>query len=201
VRFQTSQDGYITGIRFYKGTGNTGTHTGSLWTSDGTQLASVAFSGETSTGWQTATFSAPQKVTANTTYVASYFAPAGHYANNGNYFATTTTRGPLTALSNANAGGNGVYRYGASGFPDNTYQATNYWVDVVFDPNATDTVAPTVVARTPLDGATRVPTDTTVTAKFSEDIKPATVVMKLLDGATEVAAPTPAYDPRRGQPR
>ena len=30
-------------------------------------------------------------------------------------------------------GPNGVYRYGAGGvFPTDTYQSTNYWVDVVF---------------------------------------------------------------------
>ena len=47
--------------------------------------------------------------------------------------SAATTRGPLTALRNGTDGGNGVYRYGASGFPNSTYQSTNYWVDVVFD--------------------------------------------------------------------
>ncbi|HEX2974201.1 MAG TPA: right-handed parallel beta-helix repeat-containing protein, partial [Tepidisphaeraceae bacterium] len=31
IRFRTDVPGYITGIRFYKGPGNTGTHIGSLW--------------------------------------------------------------------------------------------------------------------------------------------------------------------------
>jgi hypothetical protein len=35
-------------------------------------------------------------------------------------------------LASATAGGNGVYRYGASGFPDSSFNATNYWVDVIF---------------------------------------------------------------------
>jgi len=50
------------------------------------------------------------------------------------YFASSgVTNGPLTALSNSAAGGNGVYLYGASGgFPTNTYASSNYWVDVVF---------------------------------------------------------------------
>jgi hypothetical protein len=26
----------------------------------------------------------------------------------------------------------GVYRYGASGFPEQSYNRTNYWVDVTF---------------------------------------------------------------------
>ncbi|MBL1266144.1 DUF4082 domain-containing protein, partial [Methylomicrobium sp. RS1] len=33
------------------------------------------------------------------------------------------------------AGGNGVYRYGSGGFPNSTYQSSNYWVDVLFATN------------------------------------------------------------------
>ena len=40
---------------------------------------------------------------------------------------------PLHALTNGVSGGNGVYRYGAnSAFPNQTWNAANYWVDVVF---------------------------------------------------------------------
>ena len=35
MKFRADQAGSVTGIRFYKGTGNAGTHTGSLWSSDG----------------------------------------------------------------------------------------------------------------------------------------------------------------------
>ena len=41
VKFKADADGFISGIRFYKGTGNTGTHTGTLWTSSGAALAAV----------------------------------------------------------------------------------------------------------------------------------------------------------------
>jgi hypothetical protein len=34
VKFQADVDGYITGIRFYKGSLNTGTHIGNLWSAD-----------------------------------------------------------------------------------------------------------------------------------------------------------------------
>ena len=44
--------------------------------------------------------------------------------------------GPAHALATGIDGGNGVYLYGASGFPNSTYQATNYWVDVVFGTSA-----------------------------------------------------------------
>ena len=47
VKFRADQPGFVTGIRFYKGAGNTGTHVGNLWTSDGTLLATATFTGET----------------------------------------------------------------------------------------------------------------------------------------------------------
>ncbi|MGQ0433019.1 MAG: N,N-dimethylformamidase beta subunit family domain-containing protein, partial [Microthrixaceae bacterium] len=50
VKFRADLDGTITGIRFYKGSTNTGTHVGSLWTSTGTLLAQATFTGETATG-------------------------------------------------------------------------------------------------------------------------------------------------------
>src|SRR6202008_251537 len=84
VKFSASQAGTISGIRFYKGPQNTGTHTGSLWTSTGQQLATVTFTNETASGWQEATFSSPVSITAGTTYVASYHAPVGKYSINGN---------------------------------------------------------------------------------------------------------------------
>jgi hypothetical protein len=137
VKFQTDVGGYITGIRFYKGTTNTGTHIGNLWSSSGQLLATATFANETASGWQQVSFSTPVAVTANTTYVASYFAPVGRYALNSQYFNPNgVTNAPLRALANAAAGGNGVYRYGTtSGFPTASYLSSNYWVDVVFTTN------------------------------------------------------------------
>src|SRR5262249_33421339 len=54
VKFDTDVTGQITGVRFYKGTGNTGTHVGHLWTGTGTLLATVTFTNETASGWQQA---------------------------------------------------------------------------------------------------------------------------------------------------
>ena len=137
LKFRTEIDGLITGLRFYKGPGNNGPHTGSLWASDGTLLASVAFTNETASGWQQVDLPAPVAITANTTYIVSYHAPAGRYAYNPLYFNVDFTAPPLRALTAEEEGGNGVYQYGASGFPSQTFNATNYWVDVVFE-----TVAP-----------------------------------------------------------
>ncbi|MEV6302489.1 DUF4082 domain-containing protein [Actinoplanes sp. NPDC051861] len=183
VRFRTGTAGYVTGLKFYKGSRNTGTHTGSLWTNTGTRLATVTFSGESASGWQTMTLPGPVPVTANTTYVASYHTDTGFYSVTANGFGSAVTRGPLTALANGTDGGNGVYRYGASGFPSSTYQATNYWVDVVFDSSAVDTVAPTLTARAPSAGATGVSTTAPVTASFSEPVSAATISLTGPSGA------------------
>ena len=100
-------------------------------TSDGTLLASATFTNETSTGWQTVLFSDPVSITAGTTFVASYHSN-GHYASTSNYFTTAHTDGPLTAF----AVDNGVFTYSdGNAFPTTSFNATNYWVDVLFSSN------------------------------------------------------------------
>jgi hypothetical protein len=136
VKFRSDVNGVVTGVRFYKGTANAGAHVGNLWSESGQLLASVKFTGETASGWQQATFATPVAVSANTVYVASYFAPKGRYAADSGYFASTgTDNGPLHALPSGVSGPNGVYVYGTSStFPGNNFQSTNYWVDVLFAP-------------------------------------------------------------------
>ena len=135
--------GTVTGVRYYKSDLNIGPHTGSLWSSTGTRLATVTFTNESGVGWQTASFSSPVAITAGTTYVVSYHTNYGHYAATGPYFASPVTNGPLTAPANA-----GVYTYNsASAFPSSTFNAANYWVDVLFNPAGANT-APTAVADT-----------------------------------------------------
>jgi hypothetical protein len=134
VQFRTSINGYITGLRFYTGSTNTGTHVGHLWTGTGTLLATATFSNESASGWQTVTFATPVPVTANTTYVASYQTTVGHFSVNRSYFNASYSNTPLYAFRTGEVtGGNGVYRY-PSGFPNASYQASNYWVDVIFMP-------------------------------------------------------------------
>ncbi|MEV0595090.1 DUF4082 domain-containing protein [Nonomuraea cavernae] len=134
VKFQSSTDGVVRGIRFYKAAPNTGTHVGSLWTTGGTQLANVTFSGETAFGWQQAYFSTPVSINADTTYIASYHTTSGRFSYTLQDFVGPEVDFPLTALENGDEGGNGVYTYSATNtFPTSSYQATNYWVDVLFD--------------------------------------------------------------------
>ncbi|WP_298231779.1 N,N-dimethylformamidase beta subunit family domain-containing protein [uncultured Azohydromonas sp.] len=181
VKFRVDVDGFITGVRFYKGTGNTGTHIGNLWSLNGTRLATAPFTSETATGWQQVNFATPVPVSANTVYVASYYAPNGRYAGDNNFFSTKgVDNAPVHLLQNGVSGGNGVYAYGSSSsYPAQTYQASNYWVDVVFTPAGTtpgpDTTAPAVTGTSPANAATGVPTTSSITATFSEAVDPATV--------------------------
>ena len=73
-------------------------------------------------GWQTVTFASPVSVTAGTTYVASYFAPSGHYSVTSSGLATAVDNPPLHALADSTSA-NGVYAYSAtSTFPSSTLQ-------------------------------------------------------------------------------
>jgi hypothetical protein len=197
VRFHSDVDGSITGIRFYKGAGNTGTHTGNLWTTSGSRLATATFSNETASGWQQVNLATPVTISANTDYIASYYAPAGHYAENAGYFAGSgVDNPPLHVPASTASTPNGVYHYGtSSGFPASTYQATNYWVDVVFVASAgPDTTPPNVSAISPAANATGVPVATTPTAIFSEPVQAATVSFVLRDPGNAVVPATVTYD-------
>jgi hypothetical protein len=110
---------------------------GSLWSSTGTRLANATFTDETASGWQQVNFTTPVAINANTVYVASYHTTTGHYSINTNYFSGSgADNTPLHALATGVSGGNGVYLYGGSNlFPNQTWNASNYWVDVVFQPN------------------------------------------------------------------
>jgi hypothetical protein len=195
VRFRSDESGYVSGVRFYKGAGNTGFHVGHIWTSDGTLLGTATFTAETTTGWQEAEFDTPIAVAANTTYVASYYAPAGGYAFNSSYFTPTGVDSPpLHALANGADGANGLFEYGPDGFPTDSNQAGNYWVDVQFSTSSADTTPPRAVPRTPAAGATGVGLQPAVSASFSESVSPTSLTFALTGpGGTEVPA-TVNYD-------
>ncbi|MGZ3636312.1 MAG: N,N-dimethylformamidase beta subunit family domain-containing protein, partial [Ktedonobacterales bacterium] len=95
VKFTSDTGGYINGIKFYKSSSNTGTHTGSLWTSTGSLLATGTFTNETASGWQTLTFTTPVAIQANTIYVASYHTNAGYYSSDQSFFTNQYDAWPL----------------------------------------------------------------------------------------------------------
>ncbi|MBV9999047.1 MAG: DUF4082 domain-containing protein [Verrucomicrobia bacterium] len=132
VKFQSLTAGKVIAIRFYKGPENTGSHTAHLWSASGSVLARAVFSGESASGWQQVDLPRPVPILANTTYVASYHTDSGHYSADGSYFTIARKNGSLLACADRTSGGNGVYTYGVtSSFPKDTYNASNYWVDVV----------------------------------------------------------------------
>jgi hypothetical protein len=193
VKFRSSQAGFITGVKFWKGgASNNGVHVGHLWSSTGTKLAEANFGTETSSGWQTVTFSSPVAISANTTYVASYFSPSGYYSSTNPYFTTSVVNGYLTALANGLDGPNGLYVYTATGaFPNSNFQSSNNWVDVVFSPTVTpDVTPPTVNLTAPAAG--NVSGTVTVSANAADNIGIAGVQF-LLNGANlqaeDISAP------------
>ncbi|MEO8260799.1 MAG: DUF4082 domain-containing protein [Acidobacteriota bacterium] len=138
LKFRSDVAGKVTGVRFYKGTMTTGTHTGTLWSASGTKLASATFSGESASGWQTVAFSSPVTIAANTVYVVSYHSNVGLYAYTANAFTSAgVDNGPLHALRAGVSGANGVYtKLNTVAFPTSSYNSSNYWVDITFVPGS-----------------------------------------------------------------
>ena len=190
VRFVPSVSGHITGIRFYKSAANTGTHTASLWDASGNRLATVTYTGETATGWQTASFTQPVQLTAGQAYVASYYAPNGHYSATSGFFTTLWDNTVLAAAP----GSNGLYGYGSDQFPTGSYNSTNYWVDPIFQSGtAPDVTGPSVTSKSPVAGSTSVSTSAAPTATFSEQMDAATLAMTITSGGSTVPS-TVSYD-------
>jgi hypothetical protein len=189
IKFTAANDGSITGIRFYKVPDNTGTHTGTLWSSTGTVLATGTFTNESTQGWEELDFSSPVSITAGTTYVASYHTGAWHYADTPNALSSPVVNGPLTALANG-----GVYGYGSSStFPTNSFNAANYWVDVVYT-TPSGVFTPTVTSVTPAAGSSGNPDSVVATATFSQAVVPSTVSFTVKNSAGNTVSGTTSVD-------
>ena len=131
TRLRVSQSGYITHLRFYKSSQNSGPHVGKLWSSRGTVLARATFPRSSGAGWRTVALAEPVPVSAGREYVVSYLAPNGRYADDTDVFANGAI-----VQSYALTAYRGVYSYGG-GFPTQTWRNSSYYVDVVFAANAT----------------------------------------------------------------
>jgi hypothetical protein len=143
VTFRSDVDGYVTGIKFYNpllGNAN-GADVGKLWacnsadcftSSGGTELGSVNFAADTSEGWKTARFITPIHITPSTFYVVTYYATAGRYKASPFFFTADYHNAPLHALKSSTTQ-NGSFNPTSAGFPSNTFNSTNYWVDVEFE--------------------------------------------------------------------
>jgi len=195
MKFSADVSGYINGIRFYKGPSNTGTHIGNLWSSSGQLLARATFTGETASGWQQVFFSQPVAITAGTVYVASYHTAVGNYSDTVGGFSAQLDNEDLHAPASGSSGGNGVYAYGGTQFPNQTYNATNYWVDVIFNTQNIDMAPPSVVSTVPVSNATGVSTSiAAVTATFDRSVVASSIQFTLTGPNNQAVAGTVSYN-------
>lgn len=135
-KFRVAKAGRVRTLKFFKGAGDTGTHRGALWSSTGTQLATVTFRNETLSGWQQMALSAPVTLMPGTTYVVSLHSSSGQVVSSGGFFGRAMTQGPLRALADGEDGPNGLFHPSSSNrFPTESAGPVNYFVDVVFEPN------------------------------------------------------------------
>jgi hypothetical protein len=203
LKFTSDVAGSVTGIRFYKGTKETGTQTGQLWTASGQLLASVTFVNESASGWQQANFSTPVNIGANTTYIISYTTTSQYIAYTANALASSgIDNAPLHVISSSAAQGNGVYTYGG-GFPTNyNGQSPNYWVDVVFAPTSnsppppatTDTLlgsaAPAANSQNVSDPTIASSGGVELGTKFTSDVAGVVTGVRFYKGSQETGAQT-----------
>ena len=138
MKFKTAISGKITQFSYYKVAGETGSHTGHLWSKSGKLLKSAAFTSETDTGWQYVTLDTAVHIGHDTTYIISVNGN-NHYAATPHALGTVITNGPLSSIADSN----GVYIYTVGAFPNNTYNGTNYFRDIVFVPTVSDQTPPT----------------------------------------------------------
>ena len=191
VKIRVDQPEELTSIRFYKASGETGSHTGTVWGTNGVALAQVAFASESASGWQQQALPTPLLLQANTTYVVSVNANSG-YAVTLNGLASQVSNGLLHTVAD---GANGVYNTSRGSFPNQSYGSSNYFVDAVVAPDSG--AAPAVLLTSPADGTAGVPQTSAVSASFSRALKPSTIngssfTLTAPDGSTVPA--TVSYD-------
>ena len=100
----------------------------------------ASWSGAAGSGWVTALFNTPPALTSGTAYKGCIFqnTAANFYSSTGAYWSSGAgsggiTNGPLSAPNNAGGnGGQDTFSQGAViGYPNTSFNATNYWIDVV----------------------------------------------------------------------
>jgi hypothetical protein len=182
VRVRSREAGVITAVRAYVAPGSPGPIVGHVWRANGALVATAVISAQGATavvgfGWRQATLDPPVPVSAGEVITVSYHAPGGVYpAIPGALAASDLGLDVVTAPASPTIGGNGVYRYGPSAFPTDTYLGTWYLTDVVFDRTdaAPDVV---VVERTPTPGLVAVHPTTDVTVTWSGAIDQASATL------------------------
>lgn len=141
-RFKVTAAASATQVWFYKAPAgaNPGTHIGAIWDAAGTLQGSVTFTGETASGWQSATFSPPIALTVGAYYVVGVYMPTGHFARSlaaGADHSASITNGPLYAPTNAESSPQPCHTVGTGlQFPTAQESTNNYGIDVTVSDTA-----------------------------------------------------------------
>lgn len=211
VKIKPSTNGYITALRFYKPIISTETtHTGKIWSSTGSQLATVSFTNETDYGWQEAKLSSPLQVNENQLYVLSYGTSTAVYQATVGGLNSNVTGGYLTAYAdtsseNAATGSgnrNGVFSLTAGNYPSTgSTNGSYYWIDAVFATESAPTYPLNVGVVQPTVDAYAVPRDQVVTATFNRALDGTTVTnstFRLFDSSNNQVSGTGTYNTGKG---
>jgi hypothetical protein len=191
VKFQSDVSGQITAIRYWKAASETGSHTGTIWSSSGSVLATVTFSNETASGWQQQALSTPLNIQANTTYVVSVGVNQ-YFAVTNSALGSSVVNSDLSTVADGN---NGVY--GSLGsFPTNSYQNSNYFRDIVFVPSSSNNPPPPPSGETIF--TTQTPSNPNATdgttyelgVKFQSDVSGQITAIRYWKAASETGSHT-----------
>jgi hypothetical protein len=146
--FTAAVDGTIDGIRWYTPTTVAGVAVDGIlyqWNNDssGTELGREAFGALTGGQWNEILFDTPVAVVAGQRYVAC-IGPTERYTLTGAFFTSALINGDLTAPADdaVTPARNGRFRDAAgTGFPTSSFNASCYFVDVVFTAGGAPDVA------------------------------------------------------------
>lgn len=147
VTLEFAVAGYITGVRWWCPTTNTGTYTVAVWdlSGDGTAIGGVALATKVHSGtptggaWNVTTLDTPIAVTSAKTYRLGVNNSQGRYVASGGVMGSTITNGNVSAPG---AGGTtkagfatsqGTYNISSAlTLPTSSFNSSNYFVDVAF---------------------------------------------------------------------
>lgn len=123
TRFYTTQEGCVTGLRFWRAPGETGTNTLRLWTYMGVQLGRGSVS--SGSGWQYVYFSGFACLDTESYYIVSVNTNTRQAWTPNAFGGRKIINGPLVADG-------GYYGQPKGTMPANP-SSSNFFVDVVFD--------------------------------------------------------------------
>ena len=182
MKFKVARSGSIHAIRYWKASGDTGTHVGRIWSSTGALLASVTFTGESASGWQQQALSNPLSVNPNATYIVSVNI-GSRYPITPSGLGSPIVRGDIGSVADSN---NGVFG-NPFAFPTNSYQSSNYFRDVVFIADSLGSAAKLALAPTNTNGQTATPIIYTATVQDANGNTVATATNLISFSVTGIA--------------